>query len=130
MLLISNQIHDCQRSNDDLKNLFKRCHSNERKYVCPICSKAFKRNGTLLAHRRVHLDINEMPHFDCEYCQKKFPTKTKLNEHLRIHTGEKPYKCDQCDYAATQIGNLRKVPYNMESILWTISFRLIDTIFY
>ena len=95
-------------SNDNLKNLFKRCHSNERKYVCPICSKAFKRNGTLLAHRRVHLDINEMPHFDCEYCQKKFPTKTKLNEHLRIHTGEKPYKCDQCDYAGSSLITLRR----------------------
>ena len=94
-----------------LKTLFKVCHSTERNFICPTCSETFKRRNCLVKHQRIHLDINDQPHFDCEYCQKKFRTSTALKLHTRIHTGEKPYKCDQCDYASTLNGNLSIVPY-------------------
>jgi len=84
------------------------CHSTERKHICPICSKSFKILSHLNRHKETHLDINECKHFECEFCQKKFRKNWKLKEHLRIHTGEKPYKCDQCDYSAALLGNLRK----------------------
>ena len=30
-----------------------------------------------------------------------------LKIHMRRHTGEKPYKCDKCDRAFSESGNLR-----------------------
>ena len=93
-------------------NLFKVCHSTERKFICPTCSKAFKTLSDLHQHQRRHVDIqNDSRHVECEYCQKKFRTSTDLKNHIRIHTGEKPYKCDQCDYASNLNGNLSIVPY-------------------
>ncbi|XP_068118352.1 zinc finger protein 217 [Hyperolius riggenbachi] len=47
----------------------------------------------------------------CGYCRKSFRSNYYLNIHLRTHTGEKPYKCEFCDYAAAQKTSLR---YHLE----------------
>ena len=31
----------------------------------------------------------------------------QLRTHIKIHSGEKPNKCNQCDYASSQAGNLK-----------------------
>ena len=102
------------------------CHSTERKFICPTCSKAFKTLSDLHQHQRRHVDIqNDSRHVECEYCQKKFRTSTDLKNHIRIHTGEKPYKCDQCDYAANLNGNLSIVPYSeLDFDFYRLDFRL------
>ena len=45
--------------------------------------------------------------YQCPVCQKVMKTSKDIRRHLRVHTGEKPYKCNQCDYASTQSYNLK-----------------------
>jgi KRAB domain-containing zinc finger protein len=43
----------------------------------------------------------------CEYCQKvNFKDKYARTIHVRKHTGERPFKCDICDYAGASVNLL------------------------
>ncbi|XP_010794900.1 BAF chromatin remodeling complex subunit BCL11B a [Notothenia coriiceps] len=44
----------------------------------------------------------------CEYCGKVFKNCSNLTVHRRSHTGERPYKCDLCNYACAQSSKLTR----------------------
>ncbi|XP_055607565.1 zinc finger protein 436-like isoform X2 [Uranotaenia lowii] len=98
-------------------------HSDERPYVCEICSSRFKSKAHLVHHGKVHTKakpykcdrcerafgtysarkFHQLSHdgihpYKCKYCEKIYQRNTKLQVHIRrMHTGERPFACDICE---------------------------------
>jgi len=52
-----------------------------------------------------HLAVRE---HTCRTCSRSFIEKSHLVRHERIHLVEKPFKCDDCDYASSRRDKLKE----------------------
>lgn len=67
----------------------------ERKFICQICFKPFKRNSGLKQHV---LSVHEKTPHICTYCGCIFTHPSSLERHVNYtHTKEKTFPCSICD---------------------------------
>ncbi|KAK4297877.1 hypothetical protein Pmani_029735 [Petrolisthes manimaculis] len=92
--------------------------TGDRRFVCDVCGRSYKRRDNLSQHQRTH--TGEKPYGwlfpgpsgggggggdrvarapTCAYCGRCFARLDTLKQHLVIHTGERPYKCRDCGHA-------------------------------
>ena len=57
--------------------------------------------------RQLETHSGEKP-YKCDQCDYASAERGSLKRHLRIHSGEKPFKCNKCDYTFSQSCHLRK----------------------
>nr|CAH7724011.1 unnamed protein product [Callosobruchus chinensis] len=103
-----------------------------KQHNCPVCTKIFKSEDTLLGHLkrdhtaracdicdkwlssaaslRNHKNVvhKEAKPFCCTICEKRFKRKADLKVHLRTHSGERPYSCDTCARSFINLSNFRR----------------------
>lgn len=60
-------------------------HTNEKKYQCTVCGKAFNRNTNLKAHMFAHTGKYE---HNCSRCGSGFRRKNKLVQHMELCRGD------------------------------------------
>ena len=90
---------------NELENHYQ-IHSEDRKFVCKVCSKGFKQFAQLANHSVTHMDKNRKnivpPWFtkkQCEICDKFFADSKCLKKHVQaVHSKLKPYICTICNH--------------------------------
>ena len=74
---------------------------------CPICGKSFDTQTRLKSHIEYCRRASN-PQFGCSVCGKTFAYRKDLEKHFRKHTGERPYKCESCNYSSGDPSSLLK----------------------
>lgn len=81
---------------------FRKAHNAAPSYPCTYrnCDKKLYTMAALKGHMKKHLNEKKKEHH-CPYknCDKVFKKKYGLNYHLKSHTGDRPFKCDLCDWS-------------------------------
>ncbi|KAL7730246.1 hypothetical protein ACLKA6_016513 [Drosophila palustris] len=71
----------------------KLVHTDDRPFVCAVCSTGFKNKARLRVHSKTH----EKPNYECNICGKKLQTRRTWNMHKVVHSEDRKFKCDVCD---------------------------------
>ncbi|KAM8945877.1 zinc finger protein 335 [Pelodytes ibericus] len=70
-----------------------------RPFLCRVCGSRFLTHEDFTFHVSSH-DGNDPQTFRCLQCNYQCRRWSSLKEHMFNHKGNKPHKCDQCDYTS------------------------------
>lgn len=80
-------------------------------YKCYQCFQSFNTEELLNNHTYAHVN-----RIKCTECDMTCPSNAALTQHFRYrHLKERPYKCDECDYAAVTKWDMNKHQLRMHS---------------
>ncbi|XP_033111197.1 zinc finger protein Xfin-like [Anneissia japonica] len=87
----------------DIKKPIKLKGFSHYESTCYKCKEEFDSKQELKGHLHGYKENGKFP---CDICNYPLKELRKLMEHRRSHTGEKPYKCNQCDFKCSRRDNL------------------------
>ncbi|KAM4034003.1 zinc finger protein 335 isoform 2-T2 [Anomaloglossus baeobatrachus] len=70
-----------------------------RPFICRVCGSRFLTQEDYSFHVNSH-DISDPQMFKCQQCSYQCRRWSSLKEHMFNHLGNKPHKCDQCNYTS------------------------------
>jgi transcription elongation factor Elf1 len=94
--------------------MHKKYHSDDPNvFKCTICQYSVRSQELLDEHYQNRHDPNRPREHICYICGKGFHMAIQLEKHLVCHETNKPYKCDECDFATAYPDGLAKHKYNV-----------------
>ncbi len=94
---------DCEYNTNYKPHLNRhlRIHTGIKLYACnhPDCPYASSNSSNLNRHKKTHNKSSTPPEkrFKCNFCDFRASQNSNLKSHERIHTGERPFRCTICD---------------------------------
>ena len=86
---------------------------NGEKFHCGQCDYVTHNPRTLKNHI---FNVHAEKLIQCEFCDYRTNNKYQLDDHIKQnHTMERPFKCDQCDFAATTYKKLKSHKVGLKS---------------
>eukprot|EP00057_Strongylocentrotus_purpuratus_P012877 XP_011667351.1 PREDICTED: zinc finger protein 711 isoform X2 [Strongylocentrotus purpuratus] len=84
-------------------------HSKQTsEFHCVPCKKSFVTASKLQQHKHSPMHKNAVDPIICEHCGYVTKKRDNFLVHIRKHTGEKPYRCNHCNYAAADGSTLKR----------------------
>jgi uncharacterized C2H2 Zn-finger protein len=87
--------------------MVRMAESGERKHVCQVCGKGFKKKAWLAIHSSVHSKV-KLIQCDVEGCDKSYKTVTSMLQHKRSAHGVVKYECDECGRRFNEKGSMMR----------------------
>ena len=126
----------CTFSTIEQRNLHESSKHAKEDVDCIICGVILSSALGLKMHiAQMHPEIPGASEFSadkkwaCQYCNKKFSTKAYLIVHHKIHRGEKPFKCQLCEYRAVSKDSVKKHAERAHGQMKMLSCNLCDKTF-